>query len=86
MWKSAVSVQRQRRSIVTVFVRDFDPDLMLTCARETPKRSATRRRSSSLALPATGADFTVAVQLPSSALVNEESLALGFTLIRRVCT
>src|SRR5207245_2425235 len=69
-------------STLTSFMRPDAPDLMDTAALRHWKCSATKAMSSSLALPSTGGDFSLASQVPSAACAIEEVRALGFTLIR----
>src|SRR5882672_4518162 len=69
-------------STLTSFMRPDAPDLMDTAALRHWKCSATKAMSSSLALPSTGGDFSLASQVPSAACAREEVRALGFTLIR----
>ena len=69
-------------STLTSFMRPDAPDLMDTAALRHWKCSATKAMSSSLALPSTGGDFSLARQVPSAACAIEEVRALGFTLIR----
>jgi len=65
-------------------MRPDAPDLMDTAALRQWKCSATKATSSSLALPSTGGDFSLASQVPSGDCASEEARALGLTLICRI--
>jgi hypothetical protein len=63
------------------FVRPDCPDLIVTADLGHLKCFATKARSSALALPSTGGDFSRANQWPSGICSSNDTRELGFTLI-----
>jgi hypothetical protein len=62
------------------FVRPDCPDLIVTADLGHLKCFATKARSSALALPSTGGDFSRANQWPSGICSSNDTRELGFTL------
>ena len=64
----------------TSFIRPEAPLLIVTADLAQPKCAAIRPMSSLLALPSTGGDLSLAIQVPSSACTSELAPEFGFTL------